>query len=170
MSTVWGVPSFEMFCFVFFQKFRLPIGLHNSCSITPMAGGTCKKVQNFTNVDTPQSVCIPELLRAMKMRSVPAKCSKWECESMRGTPVCRWGCDAFGSVEGGEGGHVAHPGAQEGAEPRQRPHAAAQVRNHHPARQGGGSRRGECHIRLTVNGSTVHTGYSAKTHSYVRGS
>ena len=65
---------------------------------------------------------------------------------MRVMPVCRWGCDAFGSVEGGEGGHVADPGAQEGAEPRQRPHAAAQVRNHHPARQGGGSRRGECEL------------------------
>ena len=40
--TVWGVLSFAMF-FLFFWKFQLPIGLHNSCSISPTAGGTCKK-------------------------------------------------------------------------------------------------------------------------------
>ena len=30
-------------CFVFFRKFRLPFGLHSSCSISPKADGTCKK-------------------------------------------------------------------------------------------------------------------------------
>ena len=39
--TLCFVPSVVMFCFVFFQKFRLPIGLHNSC-ISPTVGGTCK--------------------------------------------------------------------------------------------------------------------------------
>ena len=38
-----GVLSFVMFCFAFFQKVRLPIGLHSSCSISPAAGGTCQK-------------------------------------------------------------------------------------------------------------------------------
>ena len=36
-------PSFVMFSFVFFLKFWLPIGLHNSCSISPTADGTFKK-------------------------------------------------------------------------------------------------------------------------------
>ena len=40
---LWGVPSFAMFCLVFSQKFRLPVGLHSSCSISPMSSGTCKK-------------------------------------------------------------------------------------------------------------------------------
>ena len=56
-------------------------------------------------------------------------------------PMRRRFCDAA-DVEGGQGGHVEDPGAQEGAEPRQRPDAAAQVRDHAAARQGGGSRRG----------------------------
>ena len=43
LSTLWGVRSVVMFCFVFFQKFRLPVGLHNSCSIGPMDNGTCQK-------------------------------------------------------------------------------------------------------------------------------
>ena len=30
-------------CFVSFWKFRLPIGLHNSCSISPSAGISCQK-------------------------------------------------------------------------------------------------------------------------------
>ena len=53
-------------------------------------------------------------------------------------------CFCNADVEGGQGGHVEDPGAQEGAEPRQRPHAAAQVRDHAAARQGGGGRRGRC--------------------------
>ena len=40
--TIWGVPSFVMFSFVFLWKFRLLIGLHNNCSISPRAGGTCQ--------------------------------------------------------------------------------------------------------------------------------
>ena len=39
-----GVGLVVMFCFVFFLKFRLPIGLHISCNISPTAGGTCKKM------------------------------------------------------------------------------------------------------------------------------
>ena len=31
------------FCFVIFPKFRLPVGLHSSCSISLLAGGTCQK-------------------------------------------------------------------------------------------------------------------------------
>ena len=31
----------QSWCFVFFWKFRLPIGLHSSCSISPTASGTC---------------------------------------------------------------------------------------------------------------------------------
>ena len=62
--------------------------------------------------------------------------------------VCRRGGGGGGDadVEGGQGGHVADPGAQEGAESRQqpqRPNAAAQVRNHAAAGQRGGSRRSE---------------------------
>ena len=30
--TLWGVPSFAMFCYVLSQKFQLPIGFHSSCS------------------------------------------------------------------------------------------------------------------------------------------
>ena len=37
------VCSVVMFCFDLFQKFRLPIGLHSSCSIGPMAGETFQK-------------------------------------------------------------------------------------------------------------------------------
>ena len=43
LCTLCGVPSVVMFGFVFFQTFRLPIGLHSICSISPMAGGTCQK-------------------------------------------------------------------------------------------------------------------------------
>ena len=44
-----------MFCFVFFQKFRLPIGLHSSCSISPSAGGTLSaKYHNW--LDAPQCI------------------------------------------------------------------------------------------------------------------
>ena len=32
-----------MFCFVFCQKFWLPVGLHSNCSISPTASGTCQK-------------------------------------------------------------------------------------------------------------------------------
>ena len=39
--TLWGVRSVGMFSFVFFVKFQLPIGLHNSCTISPITGGTC---------------------------------------------------------------------------------------------------------------------------------
>ena len=31
-----------LFCFVLYQKFRLPSGLHSSCSISPTASGTCR--------------------------------------------------------------------------------------------------------------------------------
>ena len=41
-----GVGSIVMFCYVFFLKFRLPIGLHSSCCISPTASGTLQK--NFT--------------------------------------------------------------------------------------------------------------------------
>ena len=43
-STLWGIRSVMMF-FVFLGKFRLPIELDHSCSISPTAtaGGTCKK-------------------------------------------------------------------------------------------------------------------------------
>ena len=41
--TMWGVPSYAMFCIVFFRKFQLPIGLHSICSISQTAGGTCQK-------------------------------------------------------------------------------------------------------------------------------
>ena len=37
-----GVQSLAMICFVFFRKFRLPIGLHSSCIISPTASGTCQ--------------------------------------------------------------------------------------------------------------------------------
>ena len=36
--TIWGIPSFVMFCYVFFRKFWLHIGLHSGCSISPTAG------------------------------------------------------------------------------------------------------------------------------------
>ena len=56
LAATWGVLSFAMFCFIFFRKFWLPIGLHYGYSVSPMAGGTC---QNFTTKhrewgDTPQ--------------------------------------------------------------------------------------------------------------------
>ena len=38
-----GVRSVVMLCYVFFRKFLLAIGLHNSCRISPRAGGTCQK-------------------------------------------------------------------------------------------------------------------------------
>ena len=41
--TLCGVRSIVMFCFVFILKFRLPIWLHSSCSISPTAGGTFQK-------------------------------------------------------------------------------------------------------------------------------
>jgi len=44
MASMWGFLSFATFYFVFFRKFRLPIGLHSSCSISPTAGGTCQKL------------------------------------------------------------------------------------------------------------------------------
>ena len=39
-TTLWGGHSVVMFGFVFVWKFRLPIGLHNSCSIIPTASET----------------------------------------------------------------------------------------------------------------------------------
>ena len=52
---------------------------------------------------------------------------------------CRW--QFVGGAQVGEGGHVPHSGAQEGAEPRelQPRRAPAQVRHHAPAGQGGRS-------------------------------
>ena len=38
-----GRPRPHLFHFVFFWKFRLPIGLHSRCSISATAGGTCQK-------------------------------------------------------------------------------------------------------------------------------
>ena len=43
LTTLCGVQSFALFCFVFFQKVRLPNGRHSSCSISPTVGGTCQK-------------------------------------------------------------------------------------------------------------------------------
>ena len=43
INTVCVILSVGMFCFVFCQKFRLPIGLHSSCSISPMDDGICHK-------------------------------------------------------------------------------------------------------------------------------
>ena len=40
LCTLCGVRSVVMFYFVFFRKFRLPIGLHSSCNISPTANGT----------------------------------------------------------------------------------------------------------------------------------
>jgi len=54
---MWGIPSFVMFCFVSFLKFRLPIGLHSSCSTSLMAGGDCKNaLKNIVSEGTPHSV------------------------------------------------------------------------------------------------------------------
>ena len=41
--TLWGFHSVMMFSYLFFWKSRLPIGLYNSCSISPTAGGTFQK-------------------------------------------------------------------------------------------------------------------------------
>ena len=43
MSTLCGVPTVAMLCYVFFQKFRLLIVLHSSCSISQMACETTQK-------------------------------------------------------------------------------------------------------------------------------
>ena len=40
--TLWGVRSVVMFCSGFFRKFRSPIGLYSSCTISPTACGTQK--------------------------------------------------------------------------------------------------------------------------------
>ena len=42
-DTLWGVRSVMMFSFLFFWKFWSPTVLHNSGSISPMTGRTCKK-------------------------------------------------------------------------------------------------------------------------------
>ena len=62
VCTLWGVRSVVIFCFLFFWKFHLPIGLHNSCSIRPTAGGTCQKCsKKFHNwVDAPQCMVITD--------------------------------------------------------------------------------------------------------------
>ena len=54
--TLRGVYSVAMFCFVFFPKLRLPIGLHSSCSISPTANETCQKCSTkyHDRVDAPQ--------------------------------------------------------------------------------------------------------------------
>ena len=56
--TVWGVPWVAMFCFVFFQKLRLPIGLHSHCKISPTAGGTFHKCFKKCHIwgDAPQCI------------------------------------------------------------------------------------------------------------------
>ena len=43
ISTLCGVHSVAMFCFILFRKFWLPIGLHISCNICPTASGTFQK-------------------------------------------------------------------------------------------------------------------------------
>ena len=64
MHTLWGICSVVMFSFL--SKFRLPIGLYSSCSISPMAGGTVKKaLQNITTERTPQNVLIPSELKSV---------------------------------------------------------------------------------------------------------
>ena len=40
-STLWGVPSFVMLCFILLSL--RSSGYHSSCTISPMAGGTCQK-------------------------------------------------------------------------------------------------------------------------------
>ena len=53
---------FVMFCFLFFWKFLLPIGVHNSCRISTMTGLTCHNLwlindlQNIRTERTPHSV------------------------------------------------------------------------------------------------------------------
>ena len=42
-STLCGVRSVVIFCFVFLWKFWLPIGLHSSCNISSTASGTFQK-------------------------------------------------------------------------------------------------------------------------------
>ena len=55
LTTIWGVPSFAIFSFVLFRKFWLQIWLHNSCSTSPTASGTCRKyLQNIANEGTPR--------------------------------------------------------------------------------------------------------------------
>ena len=64
MHTLWGICSVVMFSLL--SKFRLPIGLDSSCSISPMAGGTVKKaLQNITTERTPQNVLIPSELKSV---------------------------------------------------------------------------------------------------------
>ena len=43
-STLCGVCSVAMFCFVIFRKFWLPIGLHSSCNIWPNRQGNISKM------------------------------------------------------------------------------------------------------------------------------
>ena len=52
------IHSVVMFCFVSCQKFRLPVGLHSSCSISPTAGGTCQKssTKYHDRGDVPQCI------------------------------------------------------------------------------------------------------------------
>ena len=54
--TLWGVRSVVMFFFLFFQKSWLPIGLHNTYSISPTAIVTCQKciTKHHDWVDAPQ--------------------------------------------------------------------------------------------------------------------
>ena len=55
--TLWGIRSVMVLCFVFLQKFQLPIGLHSSCSISPTPVEHVKKaLQNITTERTPKSV------------------------------------------------------------------------------------------------------------------
>ena len=42
--TLSSILSVVMFCFVFFLKFWLPLGLHSSYCISQMASGTLKKM------------------------------------------------------------------------------------------------------------------------------
>ena len=60
LCTLCGVCSVVMFCFVFFLKFRLPIGLHSSCCISPRTSWTCQKCfskHRFMTDRMPHIVC-----------------------------------------------------------------------------------------------------------------
>ena len=64
-----------MFCYVFCQKFWLIMGLHNSCSISIRAGGTCQKCITKHHDWTDVKHCRANLLR-MCARKVVANVSK----------------------------------------------------------------------------------------------
>ena len=58
IRTLWGICSVVVFCLVFFGQFRLPIGLHNSCSISP----TVSVKNTLHNIMTEQKIQIVEYM------------------------------------------------------------------------------------------------------------